>query len=155
MKLSEVKEVLPKLKGIDFLLPNGSKVPAHFHLTEIGNINKQFMDCGGVVRNETKVSFQLWTSIDMHHRLKAEKFEHIIKLAEEKINLQDAEIEVEYQGDTIEKFGLDFNGENFVLTSQKTACLAEENCGIPVQKVKTKLAEIGATGESCCGPGCC
>ncbi len=152
MRLSEVKNVLKQMEEIQFILPNGKKVPSHFHITEIGNIDKKFMDCGGTVRNETKVSFQLWTSIDLHHRLKADKFGTIISLAEEKINLQDAEIEVEYQGDTIEKFGLKVEHNSFVLTTQKTDCLAQENCGIPVQKVKKKLAEIG---QACCGPDCC
>lgn len=152
MKLSEVKKVLENIEVVTFQLPSGKKVPAHFHITEIGNIDKKFMDCGGTVRQESKVSFQLWTSIDLHHRLKAEKFATIIKLAEEKINLQDAEIEVEYQGDTIQKFALEFDNEKFLLQAQKTACLAEENCGIPVQKVKKKLADLT---QSCCGPDCC
>lgn len=152
MKLSEVKQALTNLESMTFLLPNGKKVPAHFHVTEIGNIQKKFMDCGGTIREEMKVSFQLWTSIDLHHRLKAERFGQIINLAEEKISLQDAEIEVEYQGETIEKFGLDFDGQHFLLTAKKTDCLAQENCGIPVQKVKKKLAELGS---SCCGPDCC
>ena len=152
MKLSEVKEAIKNIEGMIFLLPNGKKVPAHFHVTEIGNIKKKFMDCGGTIREETKVSFQLWTSIDLQHRLKAERFGKIIKLAEEKIGLEDAEIEVEYQGETIEKFGLDFSGQQFQLISLKTDCLAQENCGIPVQKVKKKLAEIGS---ACCGPDCC
>ena len=152
MKLSEVKKALTGLDSVQFLLPNGKKVPSHFHLTEIGNIEKNFMDCGGKVRKESKVSFQLWTSIDLHHRLKAEKFSKIISLAEEKIKLQDEEIEVEYQGDTIEKYGLDFDGENFLLTGQKTDCLAKSDCGIPTQKVKKKLSEIAG---ACCGPDCC
>lgn len=152
MKLSDVKEALKNIEDMSFNLPNGKRVPAHFHVTEIGNIEKQYMDCGGTVRKERKVSFQLWTSIDLHHRLKADKFGMIIKLAEEKINLHDGEIEVEYQGDTIEKYGLDFDGQTFILTSQKTACLAEENCVIPVQKVQKKLAELSS---SCCGPDCC
>lgn len=152
MKLAEVKKALQNMEAVHFLLPNGKKVPAHFHITEIGNIQKQFMDCGGTVREETKVSFQLWTSIDLHHRLKADKFASIIKVAEEKIKLQDAEVEVAYQGETIENYGLDFNGESFLLTSQYTACLAEENCGLPIQKVKKNLASLSA---NCCGPDCC
>ena len=152
MKLSEVKKVLETIESVQFVLPDGKKIPSHFHITEIGNIEKKFMDCGGKVREETKVSFQLWTSIDFQHRLKGDKFLKIITLAEDKINLQDVEIEVEYQGDTIEKFALDFQEGHFRLTSQKTACLAEENCGIPVQNVKKKLSEFSA---ACCGPDCC
>ena len=152
MKLSEVREKLNEVDTVAFVLPNGEKVPAHFHLTEIGNIQKHFMDCGGTVRKETKVSFQLWTSIDVAHRLKAEKLKQIIALATEKIALEDAEVEVEYQGDTIEKYGLEFDGQQFLLATQKTDCLAQENCGIPVQKVKKKLSELTS---ACCPPGCC
>ncbi len=154
MKLSEVKKSLVGMDQVSFILPNGKNVPKHYHLTEIGNVNKKFVDCGGKVREETKVSFQLWTSIDLHHRLKSEKFAKIISTAEETIDLQDAEVEVEYQGETIQKFGLNFNGEQFVLTQTKTDCLAKEDCGVPVQKVKTKLSELAS---ACCEPGegCC
>ena len=51
MKLSEVKNVLATLENVDFELENGMRVPAHFHITEVGEINKKFIDCGGVVRN--------------------------------------------------------------------------------------------------------
>ena len=152
MKLSEVKNALTNLNEISFLLPSGKKVPSHFHLTEIGNIDKKFMDCGGKVRKETKVSFQLWTSTDVEHRLIAEKLSKIISLAAEKIHLQDEEVEVEYQGDTIEKYSLDFDGENFLLTSKQTDCLAKDDCGIPKSKVKKNLTELAG---ACCGPDCC
>lgn len=153
MKLSEVKESLKKIEKVTFVLPNGNKVPAHFHVTEIGNIQKRFIDCGGTKREELKVSFQLWTSIDVYHRLTSEKFMQIIELGEKHIDLQDQEIEVEYQGETIEKFGLDFDGTQYLLTQTKTDCLAKENCGIPVQKVKQKLSEL----KDACTPGggCC
>jgi len=39
MRLSNFIEVLNKLEELRFQLPNGEFVPAHFHITEVGNIN--------------------------------------------------------------------------------------------------------------------
>jgi hypothetical protein len=60
MKLSKIKEILPTLEHVEFQLENGTFVPEHFHVTEVGQINKIFIDCGGVIRNEKVVNFQLW-----------------------------------------------------------------------------------------------
>ncbi len=70
--------------------------------------------------------------------------------------MEDLEIEVEYQSDTIGKYGLDFSGENFLLTTKQTDCLAKDNCGVPQHKQKLQLAEL-ETSKSCCTPGggCC
>ncbi|GAB4132382.1 MAG: DUF6428 family protein [Raineya sp.] len=150
MKLSEVKNILPNLERVTFRLENGAFVPEHFHVTEIGRITKHFIDCGGIVRTEEKVSFQLWNANDFDHRLKPQKLLNIIKLSENKLGIEDAEIEVEYQGETIGKFHLDFDGKDFVLLSTTTTCLAQDTCGIPQEKLieKQKLS---------CSPdgGCC
>jgi hypothetical protein len=115
MKLSEIKEILPALENVEFQLENGTFVPEHFHVTEVGQIIKNFIDCGGVIRNERTVNFQLWNANDYEHRLKPGKLLHIIKLSEDQLGIQDAEIEVEYQSETIGKYDLDFNGKTFVL----------------------------------------
>ena len=47
MKLSQVKALLPTLENVTFKLENGSFVPEHFHVTEVGMITKNFIDCGG------------------------------------------------------------------------------------------------------------
>lgn len=131
MKLSEVKEKLNSLETISFALPNGELVPNHFHVTEVGKITKNFIDCGGTVRQEKVVNFQLWNANDYDHRLHPEKLLNIIELSEKVLQIGDHEIEVEYQADTIGKFGLDFDGKNFVLTNKQTDCLAPDKCGIP------------------------
>ena len=41
MKLSEIKNHLNFLESVEFSLPDGRLVPAHFHVTEIGKIQKQ------------------------------------------------------------------------------------------------------------------
>jgi len=157
MRLSEIKAILPTLENVEFQLDNGAFVPEHFHVTEVGQITKNFIDCGGVIRQEKTVNFQLWNADDYEHRLKPAKLLHIINLSEEKLGMEDAEIEVEYQRDTIGKYGLDFNGKTFVLKSRTTACLAEDACGIPVEKQKKNLIELSVNQSSSCTPGsgCC
>ncbi|GEN66128.1 MULTISPECIES: DUF6428 family protein [Chryseobacterium] len=157
MKLSEIKEILSTLENVEFQLENGTFVPEHFHVTEVGQITKSFIDCGGVIRHEKTVNFQLWNADDYEHRLKPGKLLHIIRLSEEKLAIEDAEIEVEYQSDTIGKYDLAFNGKNFILKNKTTACLAQDACGIPSEKQKKNLSELAASQTSCCAPdsGCC
>jgi hypothetical protein len=157
MKLSEIKSELKKLTTIAFQLPGGEFVPNHFHVTEVGKVTKHFIDCGGVVRTEEVANFQLWEANDYHHRLHPEKLVHIIELSEEKLQIPDLKIEVEYQmKDTIGKFNLDFNGTNFLLTSKLTDCLTKDNCGIPTDKLKVKIGEWKEKATSCePHSGCC
>jgi len=151
MKLSEIKTHLMQLDKIAFQLPDGSLVPNHFHVTEVGKISKHFIDCGGTVRKEEMANFQLWDSFDYDHRLHPEKLSHIIELSEKILDLGDMEIEVEYQGETIQKFGLDFDGKNFLLTTTHTDCLAKEKCGIPAE-----ISEEVNSNTACApGSGCC
>ncbi|EFK57633.1 DUF6428 family protein [Sphingobacterium spiritivorum] len=154
MKLSNIKEILPSLNNVEFQLEDGTFVPEHFHVTEVGQIIKNFIDCGGVQRNEKTVSFQLWNADDYEHRLKPGKLLHIIQLSEEKLGIEDAEIEVEYQAGTIGKYDLDFNGKTFVLRNKTTSCLAQDACGIPDSKPKIALSQLNNSG---CSPdsGCC
>jgi len=155
MLLSEIKSLLPSLNNVVFQLEDGSLVPKHFHVTEVGMVTKNFIDCGGTIRTEKVVNFQLWNANDYEHRLKPGKLLNIIHLSEEKLGLENAPIEVEYQNTTIGRYDLAFNGEHFILQNKTTACLAEDACGIPTEKPKVKLGELQAT--ACCGPksGCC
>lgn len=157
MKLSDVKKQLGSLNEVNFELPNGTLVPQHFHVTEVGQITKHFIDCGGTVRNEKVVNFQLWEANDFDHRLAPQKLNSIIELSEKVLAIEDSEVEVEYQAETIGKYGLEFNGKNFVLTSKQTNCLASDKCGIPAEKLKVKLSDLQTTNQSCCTPGggCC
>lgn len=156
MKLSEIKKILATVDTVNFMLPDSSFVPEHFHVTEVGLVTKNFIDCGGTVRKETVVNFQLWNANDFEHRLKPQKLINIIELSEKVLGIPDHEIEVEYQSATIGKYDLNFNGTDFVLVNKQTACLAEDQCGIPKQKPKVKLSEWVAV-NSCCTPNsnCC
>lgn len=148
MTIEEIKNHLSNLKTIAFQLPYGNLVPNHFHVTEVGKVTKHFIDCGGTPRNEVVANFQLWEANDYGHRLHPEKLINIIELSDKLLNLGNLEIEVEYQRETLGKYGLDFNGTNFLLTAKNTACLAQDSCGIPQEKSKQ---------SACCRPssGCC
>ncbi|MDR6784543.1 hypothetical protein ABIE26_003188 [Pedobacter africanus] len=155
MKLSEIKEILATAEGVNFKLENGNSVPEHFHVTEVGIITKDFIDCGGTVRHEKVANFQLWDANDYEHRLKAGKLLHIILLSERVLGMEDLEIEVEYQAETIGKYDLGFDGNNFLLLAKKTACLATDKCGVPAEKQKIEMVNL-ASGSTCTpGGGCC
>lgn len=156
MKLSEIKNILKTVEAINFQLPNKTYVPEYFHVTEVGLITKNFIDCGGTVRKETVVNFQLWDANDYEHRLKPQKLVHIIELSEKVLGIEDFEIEVEYQDTTISKYDLDFNGKDFVLLNKQTACLALDKCGIPSEKQNINLSNLTNQPNSCTpGGGCC
>lgn len=157
MKLSTFKNYLNTVNEINFVEPNGTAVPKHFHITEAGLVTKHFIDCGGTVRQEKTVSFQLWVASDVAHRLEPQKLLKIISIYEKQFGAEDLELEMEYQGATVGKYGLDFSNGNFVLTSKQTDCLAKDNCGVPVEKQKLQLAELETSKASCCTPGggCC
>ena len=155
MKLSEIKNILATAEEVNFQLQNETIVAAHFHVTEVGVVTKHFIDCGGTVRDEKVANFQLWDANDFDHRLKPQKLLGIIGLSEKVLGMEDLDVEVEYQAETIGKFGLEYNGKNFVLVSKQTACLASDSCGIPAEKLKINLAEV--TSQKTCKPGggCC
>lgn len=153
MKLSEVKEALKGMSELTFRLEDGTTVPAHFHVTEVGSVKRHFIDCGGTVRKDEAINFQLWSSNDHDHRLAATKLLSIIKLSEEKLGLTDQEVEVEHQTSTIGTYKLEFDGNAFILANLQTDCLAKDKCGVPKEKVA--LGE--PSQQSCCEPsgGCC
>ena len=157
MTLLEIKQHLATAEAVNFQLPSGEFIPEHFHVTEIGLVTKHFIDCGGTERIEKVANFQLWNANDFEHRLKPRKLLNIISLAQRKLSLGDLEIEVEYQTDTIGKYGLEYDGNTFLLVARQTACLAKENCGIPPYKLNNLINQLETVKECCCTPGggCC
>ena len=151
MKIFDLKTTLSQVTNITFVLPNGGLVPPHFHVTEIGVILKNYIDCGGTIRKEKTATFQLWSAHDYNHRIKPEKILEIIEIAEKSLGLENLEIEVEYQSDTIGKYGLEFKDGKFHLSATQTDCLAKDKCGIPEEP------EIIENQTTSCNPssGCC
>ena len=54
MQLAKLKKSLSAnaSQNIRFVLPTGSKIPPHAHVTEVARIDKKFIDCGGTQRTE-------------------------------------------------------------------------------------------------------
>ena len=47
MIISELKTILQKYpdRKLRFVLPNEQAIPSHFHVTEVGRVSKEFIDC--------------------------------------------------------------------------------------------------------------
>lgn len=148
MKLSEFKSCLNELSHIKLMLPNGTFVPSHFHVTELALISKNFIDCGGVARVERKITFQLWVANDIDHRLTPFKWLGIIKKGELDYGLTEEPVEIEFQGQTIERYGISYAEGVFNLTPLYTECLAPDHCGIPAEQLPKTSGCSPSTG--CC-----
>ena len=85
MQLSDFKQTLSQLGTLQFQLPNGKFVPAHFHLTEVGHVTRNYIDCGGTLRQENKLNLQLWVASDEDHRLKPDSVLEILHLAKKQL----------------------------------------------------------------------
>ncbi|MFL2577938.1 MAG: DUF6428 family protein [Flavobacteriaceae bacterium] len=153
MLLSAFKQKLGEIETLEFQLPDGQFVPAHFHITEIGNVSRNYIDCGGTLRQENKLNLQLWVSSDSDHRLAPDNLLNILQLAEKQLGFSNEEVEVEYQQSTIGRYELAFNGTVFQLINNQTACLAPDQCGIPQEKPRVRVTVGGLS----CDPnsGCC
>jgi len=156
MKLSQLKAFLAAKETLNIELPDGNSVPAHFHVTEVGEVSRTFVDCGGTLRRERVANLQLWSATDYDHRLHPEKLVHIVELAEKQLGLADLPVEVEYQGpDSIVRYDLEAVDGKLLLTGKQTACLALEACGLPAKKSVSLSNLISSSGACTPGGGCC
>jgi hypothetical protein len=138
MKLSELKTALrshPE-KNLLFILPDGDPIPADFHVTEVGHVAKNFVDCGGTVRATSACVLQTWVARnDKEHRLTSGKLASILDLAARVLPGADLEVEVEYEGCAISQYPVLAVAPGaaeitFTLGSKHTDCLAREACGL-------------------------
>lgn len=138
MNVSEFKTHLASHpnKLVRFVFDDGDTIPAHYHVTEVGHVKKDFIDCGGTVRSLSTCLLQTWThDDDKDHRLDSSKLLSIISLAEGHFPITDLEVEVEYEGCVISQFvvtGSESQDDavTFQLGDKHTDCLAKEKCGI-------------------------
>lgn len=142
MKLKELVEILDGNQGasLHIMLPNSDFVPEHFHVTEVGRVQKTFIDCGGVQRETVTCLLQIWTAQDFEHRLSAGKLLKILNLGKEILGSDDLLVEFEYGADVASQFTLSDveitprrNGSIgllFVLLGKQTDCLAPDKCGV-------------------------
>ena len=124
-------------KPLLIMLPNGEFVPENFHVTEVGKVTKQFIDCGGTERETIACVLQVWVANDVDHRLKSNKLAKILELAEPLVGATNGHlpVEIEYGSEYVSQYPLGDvevtpGGLLFVLGAKKTACLAPDKCGV-------------------------
>jgi hypothetical protein len=157
MKLSELKSILASHPALSprFVLPDGDTVPAHYHLTEVGHVAKNFIDCGGTIRTAESCTLQLWSNNnDREHRLDAGKFVKILQLGDRVIPARDLDVEVEYDDYAISQFPIasyEVSGQyiDFTLGTKHTDCLAREKCGVGEDSCGCATEER-TTATACC-----
>jgi len=146
MNITELKNVLNLNldKGLRFVLPDQTTIPAHFHITEVGRVQKDFIDCGGRRRSFSSCVLQAWVAAnDEDHALSAGKLASILKLAGNLLPSEELSVEVEFEAPYISQFPIESAevGDDavvFHLTTKHTDCLAKEKCGLE------------SSGSSCC-----
>jgi hypothetical protein len=118
-----------------WMLPDKSFVPAHYHITEVGKLRKDFIDCGGTVRSTTACLLQVWVAQDVDHRLETTKLATIMRMAAPLLGSDELPVEVEYEEGVISQYligGMEVtpSGLLFYLGMKHTACLAPGKCGV-------------------------
>jgi Family of unknown function (DUF6428) len=119
---------------LHLMLPSGEFVPAHFHVTEVGRVQKDFIDCGGTTRSTTSCLLQVWVASDTDHRLDTTKLAKIIDLSKSILLSMALPVEVEYEGEVVSQYPLGSievtpGGLLLRLGTKHTACLAVDKCG--------------------------
>ncbi|HAZ66271.1 MAG TPA: hypothetical protein DCY41_05895 [Opitutae bacterium] len=147
MTLAEFRKELVGQTGspLRFRLPTGGLTPIHLHLTEIAQVDKRFIDCGGTVRTQSSARLQLWTADDTDHRVDGAKALQILDRATGLLSSADLALEVEYDFPFLTVFtvvgSVVEDGQRiFILGGVKTDCLAPEFC----------LPQSCKPGSGCC-----
>jgi hypothetical protein len=123
-------------KNVRLVLPDGDLVAADFHVTEVGHVVKNFVDCGGTRRRAESVVLQAWVAAnDPDHRLTGAKLAAILDLAKTILPSDELNVEVEYEGCAISQYPVmgattEGNEVRFALAEKHTDCLAREACGL-------------------------
>jgi hypothetical protein len=136
-------------KPVRFILPDGGRIPDHAHITEVGRVDREFIDCGGELRKTSFCCLQAWVADDTDHRLPARKLAAIIERALQPLGLASLPVEIEYEDGVISQFPVQSVAAGDTVTvhlgTKHTDCLAKEVC-LP-----------SSVPDACCAPGagCC
>jgi len=114
-----------------FVLPNGDYVPQHAHVTEVGHVVRNFIDCGGLTGKEEKVVLQTHVGNDTDHRLRSDRFAKILRLGNRVIPSADFDVDVEYDCCVVAQYPIaqatpEGNHLNLILQRGRTQCRARE-----------------------------
>ena len=136
---------------ITVIWPDGEPIEAHFHVTEVGRVQKDFIDCGGTVRREVTCLLQTWVGDDTEHRITGAKLLKAIAAAAPVLADADLPVELEYEACNVVQLrvvAIERSAEALVirLAKKHTDCLAKELC-IPNP---TTNAATCTPGSGCC-----
>ncbi|MEI6818523.1 MAG: DUF6428 family protein [Verrucomicrobiota bacterium] len=159
MKLSELKSLLAEHSDRFFRirLPDGGAVPVSFHVTEVGQMHKTFIDCGGKLRETTTCQLQVWVGDDYEHRIETGKMAGILDKARSILPDDSVPVEIEYEDRVISQYTISSHELSddsvvLILDNKHTECLAPELCGLPSIG---RLPAIGGKSNGCGPSGCC
>ena len=159
MKLSELKSLLAEHSDRFFRirLPDGGAVPVSFHVTEVGQMHKTFIDCGGKLRETTTCQLQVWVGEDYEHRIETGKMASILDKAKSILPDDSVPVEIEYEDRVISQYTISSHELSddsvvLILANKHTECLAPELCGLPSIG---RLPAIGGKSNGCGPSGCC
>jgi hypothetical protein len=167
MKIQSFLQTLATLSELRWALPDGSLVPAHAHVTEVALMTRRFVDCGGTHRLERRIQLQLWVAGDVDHRLDPSKLMRIVRESEDWMEWDNHEVEIEYQGKTIERYGVEIMEGVLALQPLQTNCLAQDRCGVPIleetsssmspveEAIPQPMSQAPVMGRCKPGSGCC
>ena len=157
MILSELKKLLAEntYRNIRFVLPTGSKIPPHAHVTEVARMDKRFIDCGGTFRTEMICRLQTWFADDTDHRLTAGKLLAILDKSASFLETENLDVDVEHEAPFVSQFPIStvkVDGEILIveLGIKHTACLAEDKCLPPALNKSSILTRLPHFKQSKC-----
>lgn len=142
--------------GVSFVLPDGSSVAPHFHITEVGHLAKSFIDCGGKRHTAESCLLQIWIADDIDHRLKASKLLNIFERSGDLLPSRELPVEIEHEAPVLTQLPITrcevTDGSlNFHAEFKHADCLAKDIC-LP----DFSLPALPGQKPSCApGSGCC
>lgn len=160
MILSELKSLLAThpQRAFRLLLPDGGPVPVSFHITEVGRVNKTFLDCGGTLRETITCQLQVWVGEDYNHRIETGKMAGILEKGKSLLPDESVPVEIEYEDRVISQYTIpehEITDDAVILklAHKHTECLAPELCGLQMPSLRLPALSVKS---NCCGPsGCC
>jgi Family of unknown function (DUF6428) len=137
------------LRFLRFELPDGDYIPPHAHVTEIGYVVRNFIDCGGVTGKEEKVLLQTHVGDDTDNRLRSDRFAKILRLGDRVIPSANVDVEVEYDCCVVAQYPIaevtpDGEHLNLILQRGRTQCRARER-----REAETAV-DCCTTSAACC-----
>lgn len=151
MRLHELQKTLKlnPAKSPRFILPDGGHIAVHAHVTEVGHVVRNFIDCGGNIGKEEKVLLQTHVGDDIEHRLKSDRLSNILQLGLRVLPTTELDVDVEYDCCVVAQYPIlevKPKGEylDIILQRGRTQCRARER-------------REAALDEGCCGStaACC